>query len=192
MRSKRATFYINLHGQVRCFCLKRPEWPVTFLRDGHTYKHLTDTHTNVNLTVNPIQIKPPPSSPLPSSQALPARYATLRSQPTTPYIHNCSLEDSEQFCTTIRPTTPRLRFSPLRHSRATLHINPHGRVCCFWVKRPEWPVTILRDGIHIQACTVNPIHIKPPPSAPFPSPPALPARYATLRSQLLQCTLIIP
>jgi hypothetical protein len=79
-------------------------------------------------------------------------------------------------------------LSLLRSKRATLHINLHGRVCCFCVKRPEWPVTILRNGMHIQTRTVIATHIKPPPS--HLSPPALPARYATLRSQLLQCTLI--
>jgi hypothetical protein len=51
---------------------------------------------------------------------------------------------------------------PLRSKRATFYINFHGRVSCFCVKRPEWPVTFLRNGIHIQIRTVNTIQIQPP------------------------------
>jgi hypothetical protein len=85
---------------------------------------------------------------------------------------------------------------PLMSKRATLYIDLHGRVCCFGAAKPGrrekaryiFALGPVVHSIHIQPGTVTPIQLNPPPS--HLSPPALPARYSTLRSQLLQCTLI--
>jgi hypothetical protein len=83
-------------------------------------------------------------------------------------------------------------ISPLRSKRATLYIDPHGRVCCFGAAKPGRRAK-ARNVFIVWACHTYAHTIKYSNSHtthPTPSPPALPARYATLRSQLLQCTLI--
>jgi hypothetical protein len=83
-------------------------------------------------------------------------------------------------------------LSPLRSKRETLYIDLHGRVCCFGAAKPGRRVQSRRVFIawacHTYAHTTK--YSKSYTTHPTPSPPALPARYVTLRSQLLQCTLI--
>jgi hypothetical protein len=84
-------------------------------------------------------------------------------------------------------------LSPLRSKRVTLYIDLHGRACCFGAAKPGRRVQSRRVFIvwacHTYAHTTK--YSNSHTTHPTPSPPALPARYATLRSQLLQCTLIL-
>jgi hypothetical protein len=58
-------------------------------------------------------------------------------------------------------------ISPLRSKRATLYIDPHGRVCCFGAAKPgrrEWARRVFAFGpvvhsIHIHQTTVTPIQL---------------------------------
>jgi hypothetical protein len=78
LRSKRAMFYINLHGRVVCETRPARKGPSRFLVTGYT---------NKNVQYIPYTSIHPQLLPFPTPPALPARYATLRSQPTTPYLH---------------------------------------------------------------------------------------------------------
>jgi hypothetical protein len=84
-------------------------------------------------------------------------------------------------------------LSPFRSKRATLYIDPHGRVCSFGAAKPGrrekarhvFALGPVVHSIHIQPNTVTPIQLIPPP----PRQPYLQGTRP-LRSQLLQCTLI--
>jgi hypothetical protein len=83
-------------------------------------------------------------------------------------------------------------ISPLRSKRATLYIDPHGAFAVLGLQNPagaKRPVTFLLSGLLSIPYTYN-SYSNSHTTQTTPSPPALPARYATLRSQLLQCTLI--